>query len=168
MRARVSYPADRRRGLECHLLDRTCPSIAGRQYPAAGPQAERLDDRNVAIGHGRLDRPPAQRPLDARSQFHGLLLLPLQVAALELGKDLGGEQAQRSADILMPVAPALPGEDDLVDAGGLITLEILPELLRQYVIIGQVLQAGASQIPAPPVGRSPPAPHPRSQTVPRQ
>ena len=52
------------------------------------------------------------------------------VALDELGQHLPPEQLDRLHDVLVPVAPGLQHEDDLVDAGLLVAAEVLADLVR--------------------------------------
>src|SRR5688572_16483075 len=79
--------------------------------------AVRLVDGDLVVGQRRQRLLARHGRGDVRGELLALLTLPLGLALVELRHDLGREQLERLADVLVPVLAALLDEDGLVDTG---------------------------------------------------
>ena len=103
--------------------------------PASGRL--RAGGRGLAVGPDDVvrirlawGRPARQRPLHRFRQPLTLGALALRGAFREPGQDLGGEQLEALADVLVTVRAGLRDEDHLVDAGRLVALDQVRDLVR--------------------------------------
>ena len=121
---------------------------SGAGWPAAAAcsaiwRPSAIDRRDLVVGQRLHPLLALHRRLDVGRELLGLALHALGFVLLELAHHLAGEQLERLADVLVPVAAALLDEGHLVDAA--------------LVELAQVL-AQPSGVPMPPSAVRPSGP----------